>query len=130
MPIDTDGPTWKVVALGALAVVQILFGWMAKGVKDEQKSQGGRLDRMDELHRSYVTRDELERHIGRLEASGLRMHSDNKETNREMKATMQRIEEKLEHGGQTRHDIRDGVNAVQLMLKRTLEELKRDRGQS
>jgi hypothetical protein len=127
IPVDADGPTWKWVAVSALAVVQILFGWMAKGVKDELKSQGSRLDRMDDLHRTYVTRDELERHSERLEASSLRMHADNKETNREMKETMQRIEEKLEHGGQTRHGILDGVNAVQLMLRSTLEQLKQER---
>jgi hypothetical protein len=117
IPVDTDGPTWKVIAVGAVGLVQILFGWLALGFRSTQERHSARLDI---LERTYVTRDELDRHIVRLEAAGLRMHQDNQNT-------MGRIEEKLEHGGHTRHGILDGVNAVQLLLKRTLEELRQER---
>jgi len=132
VPMEPDAPTWKWIALAAIAVVQGLFALMFRGFReeqknfrDEQKSQGNRISTLELT--PYVTREELERHVGRLESAGLRMHTDNKEANREIKDTMQRIEEKIEHGGQTRHDIRDSVSAVQLMLKRTLEELRQER---
>jgi hypothetical protein len=125
VPMEPDAPTWKWIALAAIAVVQGLFALMFRSFREEQKSQGERISTLELT--PYVTREELERHVGRLESAGLRMHTDNKEANREIKDTMQRIEGKIEHGGETRHDIRDNVNAVQLMLRRTLEELKQER---
>ncbi len=119
MPIavEPDGPTWRWIALCALGVVQFLFGLMIRSVRDALKEQGLKIG---DLERTSVSRDELERHVERLEASGVRMHQDNQNT-------MHRIEEKLESGGHTRHDIRDGVGAIQLMLRKTLEELKQER---
>jgi hypothetical protein len=118
VPMEPDAPTWRWIALAAIAAVQALLALMVRNFRDEQKSLAERVSTLELT--PYVTREEVERHIGRLEAAGLRMHTDNKDA-------LRRIEEKLEHGGETRHGILDGVSAVQLMLRRTLEELKQER---
>jgi hypothetical protein len=115
IPVEPDGPTWKFIALGAWAVVTALFSWIAKSLRDEQKEQGMRIDM---LERTYVSREELDRHVERLEAASQRMHTDNQ-------AALIRIEEKVERGAQTRHDIRESIHTMQLMLRATLEKLKK-----
>jgi hypothetical protein len=129
MPVETDVPTWKSVAIAALGLIQILFVWIAKGFNDEQKSQA---DRLEKLERTYITRGELENDIALMRADNLRMNQETRADSLRMHASnesyLQRIEDKVERGGHTRHDIRDSVNAMQLMLKASLQELKqRDR---
>ncbi len=115
IPVEPDGPTWKVIALGALGVAQLLFawiaGWILKSLREMQQIQEVRITK---LENTYVTRDELDRHVQRLEESARRMHEINT-------ATMTRIEEKVERASQTRHDIRDSVHATQLMVREFLE---------
>lgn len=111
VPIEPDG-FWRVIAIAAWTVVTALFTWIAKTLHDEQKSHGARLD---DLERTYVSREELDRHVQRLEAASLRMHEDNK-------GSLIRIEAKIERGAQTRHDIKDAVGAMQLMLRAALKK--------
>lgn len=110
--VDVDGPGWRILAIAAWSILASVFAWVANGLRAEQKAHG---ERIDKLERTYVTRDELDKHVARLEAASQRMHSDNQ-------AALIRIEEKIERGSQTRHDIRDGVGAIQLMLKAALQK--------
>jgi hypothetical protein len=117
VPVEPDLPTWKWIALGAVSLAQLLFGYLCLGFRDTQKSHGARLDT---LERTYVTRTELDKHIEKLEATGQRQHETNT-------ATMERIEEKIDRSSHTRHDIRDSAHATQLMSRQVLEEFRRDR---
>jgi len=114
IPAETDVLTWKAVAVAAVGLVQILILWFAKGFSK-------RLDKLEDNEEKYVTREEFEKHIARLELTTQRNHTDNKET-------MQRIMDKLERGGNTRHDIADGVHGVSLMTREIRDGLKLDRG--
>lgn len=123
IPVEPDGPTWKFIAIGAGTIVTALFSWIAKGLRDEQKELGLRIDA---LERTYVTREELEKHLALLRADNLRMHQETRADNLRMhvdnQGLLQRIEDKVDRGSQTRHDIRDGVGTIQLMLRAALKK--------
>ncbi len=124
-----DVPTWKAIAGGALAVINILILIILNAIRDTLKTHGQKIEALEE---SRVTRKELEDDISLLRSDNLRMHQETRAESLRMHTSnesyLQRIEDKIERGGHTRHDIRDAVNAMQLMLRKTLEELKpRDR---
>lgn len=126
IPVDPDVPTWKAVALGALTVVNGLGLLVLKSVRDTLKTQG---DKIEDLEKTRVSHADLDRDISLLRADNLRMHQETRAESLRMHVSneqyLQRIEDKVERGGNTRHDIRDSVNAMQLMLRRTLEEFKK-----
>lgn len=133
-PVDPpDVPTWKAIAIGALTLINALGLLVLRSVRDSLKSQG---EKISLLEQTRVAREDLEREIALIRADNLRMHQETRAESQRMHASnetyLQRIEDKLERGGHTRHDIRDAVNAMQLMLRSTLEQLKtrdRDRDQ-
>lgn len=118
LPVEPDGPGWRIIAGVAYGLLFGLVGWIFKGLREEQKQQGERIGKLESSLPIYVTHDQLDKHIERLELASRRMHEDNK-------AALERIELKVERGSQTRHDILDGVGAIQLMLRAALEKMKK-----
>jgi hypothetical protein len=104
--LEPQGPDWRFFAVGAWALVTALFSWIASSLRSEQKEHGVRIDF---LQRTYVSREDLDKRLAELRADNLRMHQDNQ-------GALERIEGKIERGAQTRHDIRDAVNAIQLQV--------------
>lgn len=117
---DTGGPSWGIVFMLLTVVFNIIMGLLQYSVGALVRDMKNKINNLDEkttrIDNTYVSRDELDKHTARLEAQSLRMHIDNKDT-------MLRIEAKVEHGGHTRHEIRDGTNAVKMMLESFLAKL-------
>src|SRR6266403_1719574 len=127
VPLEPEGPGWRALAIGAGLLLTSLFGWIANALRNEQKEQGTQLAL---IRSNYVSRADLEQDLALLRADHLRM---NQEARAEVlrlhasnEAYLQRIEVKVERGAQTRHDILDGVGAIQLMLRAALK--RKDQG--
>jgi len=110
------GPDWKYVAIAAWGVLVLAFGWIARMLHTEQKQHA---DRIGKIESTYVNRDELDKDLAQMRVETLRMHQENQNF-------LLRIDEKLERGSNTRHDIRDSLNAMQLMLSAALEKQGKD----
>ena len=116
LPVDVDPSGWKIIAIGALSLLQAIGFLGMKFFRDEQKDHG---DRLNALEKSYVTRAELDQHVQRLEAASIRKHVENREA-------LERIESKIEHSSETRHEIRDSVHATQMMIRAWLKHGRLD----
>ncbi|MDB6104030.1 MAG: hypothetical protein JWO52_4029 [Gammaproteobacteria bacterium] len=123
VPIEPDGPGWRALAIGAGLLLTSLFGWIANALRNEQKEQGTQLAL---IRSNYVSRSDLEKDLALLRADNLRMNQESRaevlRLHASNEAYLQRIENKIERGSQTRHDILGGVDAIQLMLRATLKQ--------
>lgn len=132
VPVEPDGPGWRTLTIAVSVLLTGLFSWIANSLRNEQKEQGERISKLENKLPSYISRDELTEELTTLRADNLRMHQETRADNLRMhgdnQGLLQRIEDKVERGSQTRHDIRDGVNAVQLMLRATLEKMRKGEG--
>ena len=128
VPVEPDGPGWKIIAGAAWLLLTGLFAWIANVLRNEQKDLGTQLAT---IRSNYVNRDDLERHLATLRADNLRMHHETRsETMRlhgENEKHFEHIERKLDQGSHTRHDIRDGIHATQLLMREVIKEIQLDR---
>lgn len=108
-PLEVDGPTWKSVAFIVLGVAQGLVLMMARGFINDLRALRAEVEALKATASTHITREELER---KLENFGEKL---------------ERIEDKIDQGSRTRHDIKDDTHAVQLQQSLIIRELQKDR---
>lgn len=105
---------WKAFEVALGGVVAIL-SWLAGRWSTD----------LETLKRTSVTREELDKHLLRMESAGQRKHDENQ-------THLDRIEKIIRENetrdSQTRHDIRDSVNAISLQIA-ALSAVAKDRAE-
>jgi hypothetical protein len=79
LPVDADGPTWKLIALGAWVVVTALFSWAAQSLRNEQKEQRANIVAAHKRLDDTVTKDDFKDALGIFRSERDAQHKDNRD---------------------------------------------------
>jgi dsDNA-specific endonuclease/ATPase MutS2 len=119
-PIDPpDLLGWKTIASALYGLLTLLGVGVVRWLLQRfQKQLDDHSTRISKLEGSYVTQEQLDKHLDKLEAVSFRMHAENKNS-------LERIEEKVANASNTRHDIRDSSHTMLTMLRELVEHARR-----
>jgi len=100
VPVEPDGPGWRIIAIGAWALVTTLFGIIANRLRTDLKEQGARIDLAYTRLESTVNKEDFRDALATFRAERDAQHKDNRDErirlHEETLANFEKLSQKLD----------------------------------